>query len=314
MAWKFFTAQGSEKRIPATVTPHAARIVATGAGQSIPNAATTDVTLGTVDYDTSPGSAMTTANANKITIQTAGKYLIEGGLGYAASAGGSLRQVWFGINGVDTLSGKQVMPLNATSNQRATVLLVKNLSAGDTVALRTYQDSGGALALEANTATQAELSVTKIDGAAISYVGVPGSLVGQELAYAERTSNVTINSVAEGSATTIVTAGAVTVDGSTPLIVEFFAPSIAYGGSGITSGINLWMDGVDQGRLFDGSVVGSVSANYPLGTVTRRITPSAGSRTFSVRGWCGATNLVVQGGTGGAGQPLPMFIRVTRAA
>lgn len=124
--------------------------------------------------------------------------------------------------------------------------------------------------------------------------------------------NVTINTVAEASATTLVTADTIFFDGSTLVKIEFFCPGIAMGGTDATHGINLW-DTTDLGRIYDGTVVAS-AGNQPVGTLTTYLTPTTGPHTFSIRVWqSAATNFVVMAGAGGAGVKKPMFIRVTRA-
>lgn len=134
---------------------------------------------------------------------------------------------------------------------------------------------------------------------------------GYTFAYVEFTSSVTANSVAEASATQVVSAGAFTFDG-TAVDIEFFSPGYVHGGSSSTHGINLWDSTTDLGRLYDGTVVASTSDQ--TGALKRRLTPSAGSHTYNVRIWeSAATNFVALAGAGGAGVKMPGYIKISKA-
>jgi hypothetical protein len=134
---------------------------------------------------------------------------------------------------------------------------------------------------------------------------------GTTLAYVEFTASVSANTVAEAAATLVVSAGAVTFDG-TAVDIEFFSPGYVHGGSSATHGINLWDVATDLGRLYDGTVVASTSDQ--LGALKRRLTPSAGSHTYNIRIWeSSATNFVALAGAGGAGTKLPGYIKITKA-
>jgi hypothetical protein len=137
-------------------------------------------------------------------------------------------------------------------------------------------------------------------------------LPGYELAHVTFSASVTANNVAEASATEIVSAGALEFDGFTAVLLQFYCPALALGGA-LTGGINLWDGSTDLGRMFDGTVVSTTATNYPV-SLTRRLTPSAGSHTFSARIWTTtASNFVAVAGTGGAGAALPGHIRIVRA-
>lgn len=111
------------------------------------------------------------------------------------------------------------------------------------------------------------------------------------------TTNIT--GTTSGAPTTVVTAPAITFDGA-PVIVEFQAAWYKIGTTSINVG--LYLDGTYQGRL------GFAQAAFtPAGLSAARVTPSAGSHTYSVRAF-------VDAGTGevGADASLPGFIRVTK--
>ena len=129
-----------------------------------------------------------------------------------------------------------------------------------------------------------------------------------EIAHNDYSSNVTISATTEATANQVVAAPAVTFDGATTVLVEFYAPSVNGGGQ------------VFQIGLFDGSSPLGILVYSNLATgsfqsvyVRRRLTPSAASHTYSVRAWIAAGSGTVHGGSGGSGQVMPGFIRITRA-
>jgi hypothetical protein len=68
--------------------------------------------------------------------------------------------------------------------------------------------------------------------------------------------------------------------------------------------------------LFDGAtslgyLAFSLAAHGPA-TVKRRLTPSSGSHTYSVRAIVDAGTGRVQAGAGGVGVNMPAFIRITK--
>lgn len=143
-----------------------------------------------------------------------------------------------------------------------------------------------------------------------SLTNAPGS----ELSYVEFSTSVTANTVAEASAVTVVSATGIAFDGTTTVKVQFWCPGLAFGSATTTAGLNLWMDGADQGRLYDTASAAPASGTYPVGVMEREMTPSAATHTFSVRIWSvAAINFIAIAGAGGAGTRLPGFIRVVRA-
>lgn len=131
-----------------------------------------------------------------------------------------------------------------------------------------------------------------------------------ELAYAEFTSPVSITATVEASADSVVSAGAVTFDGSTEVFVEFFCPAARPAASASVS-LEVW--------LFDGSssigriaLINSQAANNANTPVEgrRRLTPSAASHTYSVRATVTSGTGSVTAGAGGAGNYVPGYIRI----
>lgn len=138
---------------------------------------------------------------------------------------------------------------------------------------------------------------------------------GSELAYAELTSSLTVPPNTPGSPQTVIALGSTNLTGS-PVIVEFFAPVVTVPqGLGLQVQFLLWDGNTELGIV--GHMIGN-AAGYPTyGPVflRRRITPTPGAHTYSVRAFvsAGAGNASIGAGSGGAGAYLPAYLRVTRA-
>jgi hypothetical protein len=129
------------------------------------------------------------------------------------------------------------------------------------------------------------------------------------LGYAEKVTNSTGLGATEAASTVLVTLGALTFDGSTPVYAEFFAPVCGSTSAGIFH-VSLFEDGVAIGEM---GQVGAGSATSLAGA--RRFTPAAGSHTYSARAWitgAGTGTPTVNAGAGGAGALVPMFLRLVR--
>lgn len=128
---------------------------------------------------------------------------------------------------------------------------------------------------------------------------------GYEFAYTEFTGTVSVTAVSEGTANQAVAASAVTFDGSTVVVLEFWCPYVLIGG------------GSPSIEFFDGSTgIGGIltlSANAVGFSLKKRITPSAAAHTYSVKGWTTAGTATIGAGTGAAAAALPGFIRITKA-
>lgn len=139
--------------------------------------------------------------------------------------------------------------------------------------------------------------------------------VGPEVAYGETVAGapLAITATVEASSNVIVTAPAFTADGSSAYVVDFQVSRADSPGVSANNFIILC--------LFDGStslgwlgVIFNPQAAY-IGTpvrLSRRIVPSAGVHTYSVRAFVsgGTGNLWIA--SGGAGQQMPATIRVTK--
>lgn len=187
-----------------------------------------------------------------------------------------------------------------------------NLAGTGSVATDTIWDAAGDLVqgTGANTAAKLTLgaagTVVRSTGATNAYAFPPG----YEFDYAQITTGVNVTATVEASADTIVTGAAVSYDGSTVIIVEFFTPQARPRNATAAGNLLVW--------LFDGSTsLGRIGflQNVSTGTdihpmfCTRRLTPSAGSHTYSIRATVDAITGNVGAGAGGAGNVMPAYIR-----
>jgi hypothetical protein len=131
-----------------------------------------------------------------------------------------------------------------------------------------------------------------------------------ELNYAERTTPYS----ATATAGAVVSGSSITLDGATPIIVHFDAYAAQAPG---TAGAALIFE------LFDGStslgkiagivqpVAGSGVA-VPIASA-RRLLPSSGAHTYSVKAWTTTGTGSVNAGTGAAGADGPAALRIEQA-
>lgn len=132
----------------------------------------------------------------------------------------------------------------------------------------------------------------------------------KEVAYSEFTSDYSTTATSEATATQIVTAGALTYE-AVPHEIEFFAPA----GQGPAN------DVLFRFALFDGTTIvgnlgtvegSSTSMRVPIGKLSTRLTPTAASHTYNVKGWVGSGTGTLFAGNGGTDNELPGFMRITR--
>jgi len=137
--------------------------------------------------------------------------------------------------------------------------------------------------------------------------------VWRELAYVEWTATKTLNGNTEASPLDIVSAGAITYTAE-PILIEFYCPWMDNDNNG-NFGLSLWDASSDLGRIGYGdssSSSGSAHGDGPA-CCERRLTPSAASHTYKVRGWSTAgASVVARAGAGGTGTLMPGFIRVSQ--
>jgi hypothetical protein len=304
--WKFFTKDAAEKQqlaAPPTVINPMAKIQA-NAVQSMSTGTVQALSLPVVVYDT---DGMTSVSS-KITIQHAGKYLLEAYMAWVASTAGNQRQVWFQVNGAALVIGKQSAPFNATGagqQPRAVTSTVVALNVGDTVEAVSFQDSGAALNSAYNAGADVpELSVTKIDGAIVNYVGIPGNLVGQLLDRATNSTGTTVTATTVAAADVVCTGHPITLDGVTQIEISFSTYALLKG----TSYIHI---GVYDGATQIGEIIHSLVTVANPGFGRMIVTPSAGVHTYSIRAYVdgGSGNVFAQAGGSGLAVPNEMLVR-----
>lgn len=137
---------------------------------------------------------------------------------------------------------------------------------------------------------------------------------GGELDYVEFTSAVNLTATTEATANTIVTGSAIAYDGATVVMIEFYAP---------TWQVQDTLDAVSTVYLYDGAAsIGRIAtALNPTGDSGgtgliipchgfRRLTPSAATHTYSVRGATSTGTSIMHAGAGGNGAQMPGYIRI----
>lgn len=137
--------------------PPAARVYG-GAAQSIPNATYTTLAFNSERFDTD-GIHDTVANNSRLTCQTAGIYLIVLQVRFAANTTGH-RQIGIKLNDASFIAMSIVAPASVMTVM--TLPTVYRLSQGDYIEAQVYQDSGGALNVEANSAYSPEFMMVRV--------------------------------------------------------------------------------------------------------------------------------------------------------
>lgn len=171
--------------------------------------------------------------------------------------------------------------------------------------------AAGAMEYATGANAVASLPIGATDGMVLTRAsGLPAwSLpVGYQFDYVEVTSGTpTISNNTAATAVAFITGNSVTYDGSTRIKVEFFNYDVNN-----QCVIDLWDETAvaDLGRVIvDG---GLATGEFIYGA--RFLTPAAGARVYSFRGWrAGASNVSFDVGAGGANTVMPMWMRITKA-
>lgn len=148
---------------------------------------------------------------------------------------------------------------------------------------------------------------------ATGWVPVAARHPGQELYYEEKASATSIGATSEATATTVVAGSSLFYDGK-PVLIEFFAPVYNKGTTSIT--VVLYDDpGTGTAASIGKLVDAATGTNFPLGVLARRLSPTQGFHTYSVRAYVDAgLGGAVNGSSGGSGNRMPAFLRISRAA
>jgi hypothetical protein len=144
------------------------------------------------------------------------------------------------------------------------------------------------------------------------------SIATNELAYAEITAPLSFTATTEASANVIVSAATITLDGTQKIRIDFFAAVIGtlpVTGQA-TSNLILFDNFNSTGAASIGILAVNnhgANANADAGpvSVTRMLTPAAGTHQYSIRGQKTNTPTpTVYAGPGGVGQYVPAFIAI----
>lgn len=128
-----------------------ARICKSGSDAQTNIASPTDVTFGTIEFDS---YSMADLTNDRITIPFAGIYLLQGSIHWDATVNttGSYRFLYFTINGAAHVAANRSLQRptgGATVASRYSISAVIQMAAGDTVKLTTQNNSGGVADLQA---------------------------------------------------------------------------------------------------------------------------------------------------------------------
>lgn len=161
------------------------------------------------------------------------------------------------------------------------------------------------------------LLYSKDDAGAETLVsGGTGGTYTAQLSYVEFTAAVSVTGTTEAGSNNVVTSAAVTYDGSTPVMIDFFAPNV--NAPNAASGfivLLLYEDATILGLLGILRQPGTTSANMTAAMyLSRRITPASGSKAYSIKAYVSSGTGTITAGAGGTGTYLPGFIRISKAA
>jgi hypothetical protein len=164
-----------------------------------------------------------------------------------------------------------------------------------------------AVAANATSITNANITDKRVR-AAIGGGNIPGG--GGEVGYAEITANVAASVVAQASAVTIVALPAITFDGTSTYLLQFFGVVLVP--TSASCYVNLWDATTDLGYWNQAISTSAGQQNFTI-SLSRRITPSAGSHTFIAKAWSTTTAATIVAGPGtGSAVFQPAFLRCVK--
>ncbi|HZT14962.1 MAG TPA: hypothetical protein VFA19_03365 [Gaiellaceae bacterium] len=134
------------------------------------------------------------------------------------------------------------------------------------------------------------------------------ALPGQELDYAQITTNsAAITATTEATSQPVITGDSVYYDGSR-VKIQFFVPKLSASASLVATFV-VYRDSTVVGQVYGGTV------NTTLQGAGLEIfdTPAAGAHTYAVKAFVTTGTLTVNAGAGGSGNLVPGYLRVTKA-
>jgi hypothetical protein len=210
-------------------------------------------------------------------------------MGVELTGGTSYWIAWYGSDGGGGGSGAHNIAYDSGTDKTLATAYVNDASVGSfSAASRSFSIRG----LISNTTT-------------INQSQLPG----YEYDYVQVTSNASITATTGATASTIVTGSAVTYDGSTTVLIQFVC-GLGEPPSGQSMYAVLYDGSTQLGYIARATSPGS-SARWPIGGAMR-LTPSAGSHTYSIRGFVDSGTGNFYAGSGAAATQPPMFIRITK--
>jgi hypothetical protein len=142
-------------------------------------------------------------------------------------------------------------------------------------------------------------TITSLPSPTVSAVTAP-------LAYQEFTANVTVSAANPATAQPIVTAQPVTLDGSTPIVIEFYAPGVNPSSAANDFLAVFVEDSAGPTNLGEQNAYNPAAGTNVQGMRhERKLTPSAGTHTFTAKAYRGAGNGIVAAGPGGGAASVP---------
>ncbi|MES2211395.1 MAG: hypothetical protein V4515_14625, partial [Chloroflexota bacterium] len=168
--------------------------------------------------------------------------------------------------------------------------------------------------IQGTTAGAPAALAAPLAGKVLTGAGVTTPLVwsyppGKEVDYVEITSGVNLTATTEATANTIISSSAIAYDGSTAVLIEFYAPDgFAPNSSGAQTSFVLY-DG--SGSIGLAGIIVYTGGNrlfVPGITIARRLTPSNATHTYSIRGYVDTGTGGIECGAGGSGARLPAFL------
>lgn len=134
----------------------------------------------------------------------------------------------------------------------------------------------------------------------------------EELDYVQTEIDTSCTATTEETADAHITANAVSVDGSEWIVLEFFSTAWGQTDTSRENNLSLFDNGTSIGVFF-ASRAFNIPWAQPLGLFRFRLVPTAGSHTYSVRGWVSDTStFLVAGGIPDSGGDAPCYIRIYR--